>query len=93
MLAENASDLVFGLCPKPVHCGFDLTIGAGYVFPEVNFTLPAISVEESTWSQVVEQYDDMATRILDARRRIAGSGNCSGIRTASRHDSDSGVGR
>ncbi len=65
MLAENASDLVFGLCPKPVHCGFDLTIGAGYVFPEVNFTLPAISVDESTWSQVVEQYDDMATRILD----------------------------
>ena len=61
---ENASELVFGHCAKPVHCGFDLTIGAGQVFPEVNFTLPAISVEEATWSQVLAEYEDMATRIL-----------------------------
>jgi methanol--5-hydroxybenzimidazolylcobamide Co-methyltransferase len=62
---ESASELVFGCCRKPVHCGFDLTIGSGHVFPEVNFTLPLISVEKATWSQVVAQYDDMATRILE----------------------------
>jgi methanol--5-hydroxybenzimidazolylcobamide Co-methyltransferase len=64
MAYENASELLFGRSIKPVACGFDLTIGAGHVFPEVNFTLPAIGVEESTWSQVVAQYEDMATRIL-----------------------------
>ena len=64
MAYENVSELLFGSSTKPVPCGFDLTIGAGHVFPEVNFTLPAITVEEATWSQVVAQYEDMATRIL-----------------------------
>lgn len=62
---ESVSDLVFGCCRKPVACGFDLVIGAGQVFPEVNFTLPMISVEEATWSQVVAQYEEMATKILE----------------------------
>lgn len=62
---ESVSDLVFGSCRKPVACGFDLVIGAGQVFPEVNFTLPMISVEEATWSQVVAQYEEMATKILE----------------------------
>jgi methanol--5-hydroxybenzimidazolylcobamide Co-methyltransferase len=61
---ENASELLFGRSTRPVLCGFDLTIGAGHVFPEVNFTLPAIIVEAATWSQVVAQYEEMATRIL-----------------------------
>jgi len=62
---ESASQIVFGRSKKPLRCGFDLTIGAGYVFPEVNFTLPAISVEKATWSQVVAQYEEMATKILE----------------------------
>jgi methanol---5-hydroxybenzimidazolylcobamide Co-methyltransferase len=62
---ESASELVFGRSKKPLRCGFELTIGAGYVFPEVNFTLPAINVEKATWTQVVAQYEEMATKILD----------------------------
>ena len=62
---ESASELLFGLSKKPVPCGFGLTIGAGDVFPEVNFTLPAMGIEAATWSQVVAQYEDMATRILE----------------------------
>ena len=61
---ENASELVFGRCKRPLRCGFGLTIGAGHVFPEVNFTLPAISVEKATWSQVIGQYEEMVTKIL-----------------------------
>jgi len=61
---DKASGLVFGRCRKPLRCGFDLTIGAGHVFPEVNFTLPAITVEKATWTQVLAEYEDMATRIL-----------------------------
>ena len=61
---ESASELVFGCAKRPLRCGFDLTIGAGHVFPEVNFTLPTISVEKATWSEVLAQYEDMATKIL-----------------------------
>jgi len=65
----TAEDLVFGSAPRPVQCGFGLTIGAGLVFPEVNFTLPAMAVDESTWSAVLAHYDEMAGNIL--KRAVA----------------------
>ncbi len=60
----NADDLVFGRAPKPVRCGFELEIGAGTVFPEVNFTLPAIEISDATWPQVIAHYEEMARNIL-----------------------------
>lgn len=65
----DTEDLAFGRAPKPVRCGFGLTIGGGAVYPEVNFTLPAISISEATWPQVVGQYEEMARTIL--RRAVA----------------------
>ena len=61
--------LIFGRCPRPVRCGFDLAIGDGTVFPEVNFTLPAIEISTGTWSEVIAHYREMAAAIL--RRAIA----------------------
>lgn len=49
---SDAPRLVFGSSPKPVHCGFDLSIGSGQVLPEVNFTLPALSIGEESWGKV-----------------------------------------
>ena len=65
----EASQLVFGRAARPVECGFGLTIGAGQVFPEVNFTLPAITIDAANWSQVLAHYEEMAHNIL--RRAIA----------------------
>jgi methanol--5-hydroxybenzimidazolylcobamide Co-methyltransferase len=67
-IAEPAG-LVFGHAPKPVHCGFDLTIGAGEVFPEVNFTLPTMSIDTETWQTVLDHYEELATNIL--KRAVA----------------------
>ena len=61
--------LIFGSSPKPVQCGFDLTIGAGLVFPEVNFTLPAMEICSGTWRDVIAQYEEMSSQIL--RRAVA----------------------
>jgi len=65
----DTREMVFGRAPRPVSCGFDLTIGAGQVFPEVNFTLPAIEVTAATQNAVHAQYDEMARNIL--RRAVA----------------------
>jgi methanol--5-hydroxybenzimidazolylcobamide Co-methyltransferase len=65
----EASQLVFGRAPKPVACGFGLTIGAGQVYPEVNFTLPTITIDAENWSKVVAHYEEMAKNIL--KRAIA----------------------
>lgn len=56
--------LVFGSSPRPVRCGFDLEIGGGLVYPEVNFTLPAMEITGSAWQQVMDQYEEMAGQIL-----------------------------
>jgi len=61
--------LVFGRATKPVRCGYDLEIGGGLVFPEVNFTLPPLTIEAATWTRVVAHYEEMATNIL--KRAIA----------------------
>jgi methanol---5-hydroxybenzimidazolylcobamide Co-methyltransferase len=62
-------DLVFGRSLRPVICGFDLKIGDGLVFPEVNFTLPVIDIVAENWSRIREHYDEMGRNIL--KRAIA----------------------
>jgi methanol--5-hydroxybenzimidazolylcobamide Co-methyltransferase len=64
LAVDNANGLVFGRAAKPVHCGLDLEIGAGLVFPEVNFTLPAIDITAATWAQVVAHYEEIARNVL-----------------------------
>ena len=67
----NEDELLYGTCPHPLKCGLGLTIGAGTVFPEVNFTLPTMNMTDATWTEVVAHYDQMAEQIL---RRAASLG-------------------
>jgi methanol--5-hydroxybenzimidazolylcobamide Co-methyltransferase len=50
---------VFGHCPRPVSAGHGLEIGAGTVYPELNFTLPPMSIEADTMPEVRAQYTEM----------------------------------
>lgn len=61
--------LVFGHAAKPVRCGFDLLVGGGQVYPEVNFTLPPISITDATWADVLGHYEEIADGVL--RRALA----------------------
>src|ERR1035437_4281342 len=65
----SSDDLLYGVSPLPLACGLGLTIGGGEVFPEVNFTLPAMNIEAGTWTEVVAHYDEMAAQIL--RRAVS----------------------
>lgn len=69
LAVSDSSQLLYGRAPAPVRCGFDLEIGAGQVFPEVNFTLPALTIAAETWQQVVANYEEMAAGIV--RRAVA----------------------
>ena len=61
---RNESDLVFGRCPRPVTCGRGLTIGGGTVYPELNFTLPPMLVEDAAWEQVRSHYDRIGQAVV-----------------------------
>ncbi len=69
LAVSSVEDLGFGCAPKPVRCGFDLTIGGGLVYPEVNFTLPPLTIAEASWGEVLQHYEEMAEGIL--RRAVA----------------------
>lgn len=61
---KSADELLFGRAPRPVTCGCDLLIGNGLVFPEINFTLPSMKIEEDNWPEVRRQYTEIADAVL-----------------------------
>jgi methanol--5-hydroxybenzimidazolylcobamide Co-methyltransferase len=63
--------LVYGVSLHPLECGLGLTIGGGMVFPEVNFTLPPMNIEDGTWADVVAHYEQMAEQILRRAAALA----------------------
>jgi methanol--5-hydroxybenzimidazolylcobamide Co-methyltransferase len=52
----NPADLRFGVSPKPLTTRRGLTIGGGTVYPELNFTLPTMFVDNTTMPEVRAQY-------------------------------------
>ncbi|MGC9316838.1 MAG: methyltransferase MtaB domain-containing protein, partial [Armatimonadota bacterium] len=50
---DAADELYFGRCLAPVTTRRGLRIGAGTVYPELNFTLPAVSITEESWPRIV----------------------------------------
>ena len=61
---SHRDQLRFGVSPRPLTCGLGLTLGAGTVFPEINFTLPPLTIDEPTWPDVKAHYEEMAEHIL-----------------------------
>lgn len=56
--------LRFGVAPKPLTTRHGLTIGGGLVLPELNFTLPAMTLDASTMPDVRRQYRQIITGAL-----------------------------
>jgi methanol--5-hydroxybenzimidazolylcobamide Co-methyltransferase len=63
----NPDDLIFGHAPHPVTLRNGLVIGGGLVYPELNFTLPAMEITVGSMSDVRCQYEEM----IDAACRRA----------------------
>ncbi len=74
LVIDRPEDLLFGSAPNPVTTRGGLTIGAGEVFAEVNFTLPTMEIMESTWGQVRDHYRDMTSSVLERMKALGASG-------------------
>ena len=69
LAVSSAEQLLYGVSPHPRHCGLSMTIGGGLVYPEVNFTLPPMNIDQQTWTEVLAHYEQMASESCGARRR------------------------
>jgi methanol--5-hydroxybenzimidazolylcobamide Co-methyltransferase len=71
LAVSRPAELVFGRAPRPVRCGLGLELGAGQVFPEINFTLPPMLVEAGTWARVKEIYAGIIDGVLRRAHELA----------------------
>ncbi len=68
---EHPDGLLFGKSKYPVSCGNGLTIGNGQVIPEINFTLPTMTIEKSTWKDVITHYTEIAEALGRRARALS----------------------
>lgn len=71
---ESADQLVFGTAPYPVTTGRGLVIGGGWVYPELNFTLPPMTVSEENMEEISRHYREIATGALDRALHLESPG-------------------
>lgn len=70
----DANGLIFGKSPKPVITRRGLEIGNGYVYPELNFTLPPMSINELTLPEVKRHYREIAEGALERALHLHSKG-------------------
>lgn len=71
---NNAGDLIFGKALKPVTTRRGLVIGSGIVYPELNFTLPTISINEDTMPQILNHYRQITEGALQRSLELKSNG-------------------
>ncbi|MDR2469104.1 MAG: hypothetical protein LBD27_01310 [Tannerella sp.] len=64
LVITKPEELMFGLAPKPVKTRRGLLIGGGTVYSELNFTLPTITINDSTLPEVYRHYREIADGAL-----------------------------
>jgi methanol--5-hydroxybenzimidazolylcobamide Co-methyltransferase len=74
LVLNNPEDLMFGIAPKPVKTRRGLEIGGGQVYPELNFTLPVMSINDSTLNEVYTHYREIAEGALERALQLNSKG-------------------
>ena len=65
---QSLDDFIYGRAPHPVRCGRGLELGTGTVVPEINFTLPVMTIDEASWPEIRRQYQEIIDGV--ARRAV-----------------------
>lgn len=63
LVIDNPDKLLFGRAVKPVKLKRGFEIGSGEVYPEINFTLPQMIIDEASWSEVRQIYKDIIEEV------------------------------
>lgn len=75
LAVADPRELIFGIAPRPVKTRRGLLIGGGAVYPELNFTLPVMNIDDDTLPEVRRHY---AETVAEALRR-AHELHCEGV--------------
>ncbi|WP_094550292.1 methyltransferase MtaB domain-containing protein [Petroclostridium xylanilyticum] len=70
LVYKNVDELVYGSSKNPVTCKNGMVIGGGQILPEVNFTLPPMSVTKQTMPEVLRQYKGIIEDICKRAKEL-----------------------
>jgi methanol--5-hydroxybenzimidazolylcobamide Co-methyltransferase len=71
---SDPRDLRFGIAPHPLTTKRGLIIGGGLVYPELNFTLPTMVVDDSTMPEVRQQYREIISEATQRALELEAQG-------------------
>jgi len=74
LAVSEPAELIFGLAPRPVATRSGMVIGGGLVYPELNFTLPPISIEAGTMPEVRRNYEQIIAGALNRAAELEAPG-------------------
>lgn len=74
LIINTPEDLMFGKSPKSVRTGRGLEIGGGQVYAELNFTLPVMSINNSTLNEVYAHYREITEGALERALHLESKG-------------------
>ena len=66
--------LIFGTAPHPVTTRRGLVIGGGTVYPELNFTLPTMTICEETLPEIRRRYAEIVSDALERAGQLHSNG-------------------
>jgi len=66
--------LVFGTAPRPVTTRRGMVIGGGTVYPELNFTLPTMTISEESLPEVRRHYEEIVSEALQRAHELHSNG-------------------
>ncbi len=70
----NPEELIFGYATKPVTTRRGLVFGGGLVYPELNFTLPSMSINKETLPEVKNHYQEIIKGSLEKALHLYSEG-------------------
>jgi methanol--5-hydroxybenzimidazolylcobamide Co-methyltransferase len=70
----DKKDLIYGSAIHPVKTPRGLDIGGGQVYPELNFTLPAMTVDKNTLPEIKKQYQEIVRQGIERALHLESNG-------------------
>jgi methanol---5-hydroxybenzimidazolylcobamide Co-methyltransferase len=71
---SNPNDLIFGTAAKPVTTRRGLVIGGGLVYPELNFTLSPMAINQQTLPDIRNNYQEIIKGALEKALHLYSDG-------------------
>lgn len=66
----DLNDFLYARALHPVLLKNGMSIGGGTLYPEINFTLPPMNVEQGTMQEVLRQYREIITGVCERARDL-----------------------